>query len=378
MFGATTIQFIGGVFKAVGLFFPVLALAQESPSNDAVISIYGQINRGYLSYDDGAANTDIPFVGGSKTPDRLGFTVDSDLKNGWHFQGRGEVGFYWKETDRVNQIDPDDSSYEFDKQALRKLEISFAHAEYGKITIGQGPMAGSDAASQDLSLTNVVAGASVRGVAGGMFFRKTDGSLSTITVGNRFRTLGFSRTFRLRYDTPTKNGFTFAAAAGKEVLNDLDGRYYVDAALKYDVTQGDYRYKAVASVRWAGGNPETHYQKESLIFLASGSILHRPSRYNITGSFGVESDGYFAYMKFGRRWYKLLPFGWTAASIDYYYTRGNRPSNYKGNSFGLAVVQKFKAKNFDIYATIRQYKYDDDTADYFDSLGFLTGVRWQF
>jgi Gram-negative porin len=363
---------------AAVLFWPTLSLAQDAPSGDAVFTFYGQINRGFLYHNDGASEYKIPFVEGSKSPGRLGFTYDKDLKNGWHFQGRGEAGFYWKETDRVNQTDPNDSAYKFDKEALRKLEVSFAHAEYGKITVGQGPMAGSDAASQDLSLTNVAAGASVRGVAGGMYFRQRDGALSSFTIGNRFRTLGFSRTLRLRYDTPTKNGFTFAAAAGKEVLNDRDGRYYVDAALKYDVTKGDYRFKSAASIRWAGGNPDTLYKKESIVFLASGSLLHRPSRYNLTGSFGFESGGYFAYAKFGRRWYKLLPFGWTAASIDYYYTSGSRPNNFEGSSVGLAVVQKFKAKNFDIYATIRQYEYDDDTADYFDSLAFLTGLRWQF
>ncbi|SHK44524.1 hypothetical protein SAMN05444000_1302 [Shimia gijangensis] len=156
------------------------ALAQQQTEPIYGLQFYGQINRGYLYHDDGGAVTHVPFAGGSKSPGRFGLTYGSALPNGWNFLGRGEMGIEWKETDRVSQRDPLDDAYDFDKEALRKLEVQFSHPEVGTFFVGQGAMSGSDAAAQDLSLTNVVAGAAVRGVSGGMFLRQTDGTLSNI------------------------------------------------------------------------------------------------------------------------------------------------------------------------------------------------------
>lgn len=240
-------------------------------------------------------------------------------------------------------------------------------------------MASDGVTGQDLSLTNVVTGAAVKDVAGGFFFRRKDGTLTNFRIKDRFRTFGSSRRLRLRYDTPTRNNLTFSVAAGKEVLDDRDRRYYADAAVRYDRTQGDFRYKVAAAIRWAGGNPNTDFRRRDLNFIASGSVLHKPSRYNLTLGYGIaQGAGYYIYTKLGRRWYDLLPWGWTAFSIDYYYTKDGPDRDQIGKSVGLAAVQRIKAHDLDIYATIRRYDYDDPDADYFDSLAVLTGVRWRF
>lgn len=354
--------------------------AQESNVEErSGFDFYGQINRGILFYDDGQSKDIYPFVDNSKSVSRIGLTYDAPLDNGWQFQGRTEIGLLWKETNRVSQIDPDHSSYSFDENALRKLEVSFAHPDHGTFFIGQGAMASDGVTGQDLSLTNVVAGAAVKDIAGGMRFRRLDGTLTNFRVLDRFRTLGSSRRLRVRYTSPLYNNIRFAVAAGKEVLVERDGRYYADAAVLYDATSGDFRIKSAAAIRFAGGNDDTSYRDEELNFITSTSILHKPSRYNLTLGYGLSrGQGFYGYAKFGRRWYKFLPYGWTAASIDYYYTETGEDRDQVGQSIGLAVVQQVKEHNFDVYGSVRTYAYDDSLSDYFDSLAFLAGVRWRF
>lgn len=366
------------VAALIALVLGSLVRAEENHPA-AGTTFYGQINRGVLFFDDGQDSDLYAFVDNSKSTSRLGLKYDAPLDNDWRFQARGEVGLIWKETNRINQLDPNDSDFELDKESLRKLEVSFAHDQYGFFFIGQGAMASDGVTGQDLSLTNVVAGAAVKDVAGGFFFRRKDGTLTNFRIKDRFRTLGSSRRLRLRYDTTTRNNLNFSLAAGKEVLDDRDRRYYADAAMRYDRTQGDFRYKAAAAIRWAGGNPDTDFRRRDLNFIVSGSVLHKPSRYNLTLGYGIAQDaGYYTYTKLGRRWYDLLPWGWTAFSIDYYYTKDGPDRDQIGKSIGLAAVQQIKAHNLDIYATIRRYDYDDPDADYFDTLAVLTGVRWRF
>lgn len=355
-------------------------LAQDAPETPPQgLAFYGQINRAFQYYDDGQQTYKNFFIDNSKSVSRIGATYDQPLDNGWQMQFRGELGLTWDETNEVGQPDPPPGAFTFNREVLRKLEMSFGHPVYGTFFIGQGAMASDGITGQDLSLTTVVAGAAVKDMAGGMYFRTTAGDLTTFRIQDRFRTLGSSRRLRLRYDTPIRNNLSFSAAVGKEVLNEDDGRNYADIAVRYDNSPGDFRIKAGAALRWAGGYDQTKFQKEQISFIASGSVLHKPSRLNLTGAYGVSKEGdYYAYGKLGRRWYDFLPYGWTAVSLDYYYTDEQSFSNGEGSSVGFAVVQQFKEQNMHLYAAIRNYKYDDDDADYEDSLAILTGIRWQF
>lgn len=369
-----------GVFYFVpAAVMSAVALAQDAPESAQGLAFYGQINRAFQYYDDGQETYRHHFIDNSKSVSRIGATYDQSLDNGWQLQFRGEVGLTWEETNEVGQPDPPPNAFTFNRQVLRKLEVSFRHPDQGTFFIGQGAMASDGITGQDLSLTNVVAGAAVKDMAGGMYFRTKNGDLTPFRIQDRFRTLGSSRRLRLRYDTPVRNNLSFSAAIGKEVLNKDDGRNYADIALRYDNSPGDYRIKAGAALRWAGGYDETAFQKEQISFIASGSVLHKPSRFNLTGAYGVTKGGdYYAYAKLGRRWYNFLPYGWTAASLDYYHTEADSFAYSEGSSIGLAVVQQFKEQNLHVYAAIRNYKYDDDNADYYDSLAILTGIRWQF
>jgi len=356
------------------------AQTSDTETEQLGFNFYGQLNRGILWYDDGADDDVYPFVDNSKSVSRLGLTYDQSLDNGWHFQARGEIGLNWKETNNINQLDPNDSHYDFWDEGIRKLEVSWAHPEYGTFLVGQGAMASDGITGQDLSLTTVVAGTAVKDMAGGLLLRRADtGQLSNVRILDRFPTLGSSRRLRLRYDSPVSQNWSFAMAVGKEVLNSNDGRYYADAAARYDATKGDYRVKFGAAVQWAGGNPETTFRNDDVTLAVSGSVLHRPSRYSLSGTLGLrpESGGYI-YAKFGRRYYDLFSAGWTAFSIDHYYAREVVGRGDVSHSTGFAVVQQLKQQNSHLYLAVRTYDAKDELASYLRSWAVLTGIRWEF
>ncbi|MEP2027184.1 MAG: porin [Paracoccaceae bacterium] len=355
---------------------PCYSESLEEPSR---FDFYGQINRGILSFNDGQDQGTYVFVDNSKSVSRLGVTFDSSLQNDWRVQAVGEIGLIRKQINSISQTNPSDSDFEFGKRSLRKLDVALSHPERGTFYFGQGAMASDGITGQDLSLTTVVAGAAVKDVAGGFYFRRKDGALSSFRILERFRTLGESRRFRVGYKSPDLRGFTFSAAAGREILVEKDKRFYADTAMRYDGSLGDYRVKGGAALRFAGGFSGTEYRDNELNFIASGSVLHKPSRFNITSAYGnARDEGHYVYVKVGRRWYNLLPWGWTAASIDYYYTKDGPDRDRIGNSIGLALVQRVKSNDLDLYVTVRKYEYDDKEADYFDSLAVLAGIRWRF
>jgi len=356
-----------GALLVSALFFCLSsAKAEEAPATN----IYGQINRGILGFDDGEVINNYYFVDNSKSVSRIGVTHDTPLRNGWKLHLRGELALRWKETNAVSTDDPNHGSYDFDRSEIRKIEAGFKHERYGTFTIGQGAMAADGITGLDLSLTTVVAGTPVQDAAGGQFLLPVNPSGDRIRVKQAFRSMGSSRRLRIRYDAPVTNGFRFVAAAGQEVLSYTDDQYYVDTSLRWDGDGGDFRFRAGGALRWIENRPN--------VFIASGSILHRPSGWNLTLATGYASDqARYAYGKIGyiARWF---PIGQTALSLDLYDGDNIATSGGSSRSVGFAVVQKIKDPKIDLYALVRRYDYDEPAASYKEATALLVGARWSF
>ena len=362
---------------ALGLVFATSAVSQHNEAPPEGWSIYGQINRGVLAYDDGPTDNTYGFVDNSKSVSRIGATYDTPLDNDWRLHARGELALKWKETNTVNRLDPNDANFEFDRTELRKLEVEFIHDRYGKLTFGQGAMAADGITGLDLSLTTVVSGTPVQDAAGGQFLVPVGTDVpSDKQIKRTFRSMGSSRRLRFRYDAPITNGWRFVAAAGQEVLSYTDDRNYADASLRYDGDHGDFRLRAGGAYRWIEDRPD--------VFIASGSVLHRPSGWNVTFATGHEQSGaHYYYGKLGyiARWFDI---GHTAMSVELYdgasiYQNAATPVAYSDSrSYGLAVVQRLRPSGIDLYALVRHYEYADSDADYQDGLAFLAGARWSF
>ncbi|TCL00329.1 hypothetical protein BXY66_2970 [Shimia isoporae] len=361
--------------------FATAVAAEDAPADGrGVFGFYGQINRGVLSYDDGLSRDEYWFVDNSKSVSRIGATWVQDMRDGWRFRARGELALRWKETNRIDQDNPHDRDYKFDRGEIRKVEVEFRHDDFGVLFAGQGAMAADGFTGLDLSLTTVVAGTPVQDAAGGMFLRRVDGANSTLRIRQAFRSMGSSRRLRLRYDSPMLGGWRLAIAAGREVVSEASssqfGKIFADASARYDGDHGDFRLRGGGAYRWIENGKN--------VFIASGSVLHRPSGWNFTLATGHEAaGGRYSYGKIGyiARWFDI---GQTALSIDYYSGQDLYGGNIAGAgngdsvSYGFAVVQKMRDPKIDFYALIRRYEYDTPTVAYHDSIAFLAGARWQF
>lgn len=351
----------------------VPAFAQSVPlefsgPNGSSARFYGQINQGFLYYDDGGESETFAPVDNDNSSTRFGVEFEYPVGN-WVIGGTAEAEYQVRPSNKVSQTDRYyDDGWKFDEEDIRKVEIYFA-TPYGKLSLGQGSMATDGIAEIDLSGTGVIAYSSVADTAGGQFFRTDAGDLTDITVGSVFDNLDGSRRFRVRYDTPTYAGFTLSAAYGQEVIADGDDDDYYDFALRYANVFGDFETEAGVGYGFAGDDVET--------LSGSASVMHTPTGLNLTVAAGEEDqDGgdslSYGYIKAGLQ-RDFFAFGATAFSVDYY--GGDMDL---GESWGLAAVQNFDAQNLEVYGTVRNYSYDGADDDLDDGLAVFSGVRWKF
>lgn len=360
-------------FAAALVAAAVPGIAQSVPleitgPNGARAKFYGQINQGYLYYDDGGASESYVPVDNDNSSSRFGIDLEYPIWN-WLLGGNFEAEYQIRPSNEVNQLDSyKEDGWDFNDDDLRKLEI-FAATPYGKLWLGQGSMATDGIAEIDLSGTRVIAYSNVSDTAGGQFFRAANGTLTDITVGEVFENLDGGRRFRVRYDTPTYAGFTLSAAYGQEVIAKDDDEDHYDFALRYANTFGDYKTEAGVGFAFSG--------TESLTISGSASIQHMPTGVSLTFATGEEdNDGSdslsYGYLKAGLT-RDFFAIGATAFSVDYYGS-----SSDLGESWGLAAVQNFDTHNTEIYATVRNYGYSGSGENLDDGLAVFTGVRWKF
>jgi len=177
---------------------------------------------------------------------------------------------------------------------------------------------------------------------------------------------------RVRYDTPSFNGFRFKASFGRDYLDHNDADLY-DVAATYSGVLNDFKVgAAVALARDAGTG--TDQMDGSL------SVLHKPSGFNLTIAGGSRHDqgiGQYGYIKLG---YILDYFviGSTALSVDYYYGTDFNVDGSQSASVGLAAVQRIEGWNVDLWPLWRVYDDGDPAAGYEPGNDVFGGVRYSF
>ncbi|WP_274629847.1 hypothetical protein [Arvimicrobium flavum] len=336
-----------------------------------VIRLYGQINMGVLSYDDGQV-TDTNFVDNDNSSTRAGLQMSS-TRGDWNFGSTFEVEYQPLASNDVSQVNhtPD---WDFGQKNIRKAEITMANERFGKLWLGQGSMASDGTAEVDKSGTTVVAYASIPDTAGGYFFRFEDDDLSDIQVGDAFSDFdGLGRKFRVRYDTPKYNGFGLRASYGVDwVADDADAQY--DIAATYDGDFDDFVLGGAISL--------SRNETNDTNFLAgSVSGLHKASGISLTLAAGQEDtdgpSGYYGYTKLGYE-RDFFDIGSTAFSVDYYLGKDIAAEASDSQSVGLAAVQNIDSANLSLWLLWRNYSYDDNNGEYETSQAFFGGALFKF
>lgn len=344
-------------------------------NRERLSQFYGQLNLGYLSYDDGQVVADYPLIDNANSGSRLGYLFSRDVGNGWTLGSLLEVSWTASSTSSAN-ITNREEDLDREVYGLRHADLTFEHGGFGKFWIGQGAMASDGTSGVDLSGTNVIASSAVADSAGGQLLRTSGGALVPSSIDDVFSVDdGLKRKVRLRYDSVDLGGYDFRVSVGKDLLND-DETLLFDLASTYrgELQGGDVAFQAAASV----AKPKS----AEYLLNGSASVLHVPSGLSLTGALALEHhrdrNARYLYLKTGYQqdFFKL---GRTAVSLDVYFGSDVDRADSSSQSLGVSFVQNFDRTRAQFYGTVRKYQYARAGGTTFeDGVAAFTGVRLRF
>lgn len=341
------------------------------PSPLGVITLYGQINLAYQSFDDGGTTTD-GIVDNGNWNTRLGFLVYKPLGD-ITLRVRFESGLGLRNSAAISQVG-EPSWIHTKRTALRWFELA-ADTPYGTLSAGQGSSASDGTAGLDDSFTFHSGATDSSDGFGSFRFRDSAGNLTNVAVGQVNDSFDGARRFRLRYDTPAYHGFTFASSYGTNILNRADDNDYYDVAVRWLGDVGDVVVRSALGYQWIDNPNGANAERVA----GSVSALHTPTGLNLAFSSGHQIDGAkYYWMRAGWR-FDAIEAGTTSVSVDYYNGSDFLTNGANSENFGLYAVQTIDAASLDLYAGWRRFTYSDRTGtSYQDADGFLVGCRFAF
>lgn len=352
---------------------PLAALDEVQLKNGGTFRFYGQIDPAILSFDDGGTTTSY-LVDNANSNTRFGFWLHAPESSGVSVSFNFETALGVRASNTASQSSLGDV-LDWARTSIRKVDLKVETRDLGTFWLGQGSTASDGAATSDQSGTTLVTYNGISDTAGGFLFRTTGGALAPVPVGAVFPSFDGGRRARLRYDTPSFQGFTLSIAHGQEVLSSAVDLVDTDIALRYSRDFGDFRVRAAAAYLYR--DPAALANSRSTI--GSLSVLNKATGLNAALSIGDrDRTGEYVYAKLGWR-HTFNRFGETAMSIDFYQGRNMVTSGSESQSFGLGIVQNFDDIRAEAYLGLRSYAYDDTSAvDYLDARSVLFGARWKF
>jgi hypothetical protein len=302
------------------------------------VAVYGQINKAEL-YAHAENEEEVYHVDNDNRSTRIGvkatakpinkFTVGAHLEYEYESNANNKVGQEWSDTDD-------------DDFADRTMEV-FIECRFGKLSLGQGQgkFAFDDTTEVDLSGTAVVGAAKTQSMAGEVpFFDDGSPPLSTATVSAAFNHLnGFSRKNRIRYDSPSCNGFSLAVSSAS----------------------GSKENQVSGCVSFLADNGLN-------LTMASGMLEDKSSS---------REDANYYYGKIGYI-AQLFDLGSTAFAIDYGRFEEIKENDDKGDTIGVLAIQKLKNWNTEVYFGYRHYELDRTGTDFDNINAFMSGLRIKF
>lgn len=332
---------------------------------------YGQIHLAYQAFDDGQQTT-ANIVDITNANSRVGFYLQpADGGNGLSFQFESGIGL--RPSSKTSQLNTPEA-WNWSRRDLR--QVQFIHkGDFGKFRLGQGSMATDKVAQNDLGKTVVVAESTISEANGAYLFRTSTGSLSGITIGDSFDNFDGGRRFRLRYDSPSVQGFFVAMAYGIEVLTSGNDDNYYDLTLNYANQFGDIKVSGSIGTAYAQTTTSTDRTTAgSISFLDDRTGLNL----SIAGGADANGNGQYYYLKAG--WNKqFFDAGVTKLIFETYQGSDYVTNASRSRMWGVAVIQEFDAQRIEAYAGYRAFSYDDKTpTQYLDAGALQIGARVRF
>lgn len=374
--------------------------------NGATLLFYGQINKGFLNYDDGVDTETYDLIDNDNSSTRFGLQYTQPFGD-WTFENVNEFEYAPFSTDNINinQQSPSSEEYDLSNDNIRKIDFTLENDRFGKFWLGQGSMATDGVAEADLSGTDVIGYSAVGDSAAAQLIRYSNRDLEDSfgpEIGDAFANYDGGRLFRIRYDTPSFNGLSVAFAFGRDLLEDDDDERELnqyDVALNYE--------NEFESVEVAGGVGYYGNEDDISTWSGSASALHTPTGLNATFAAGLQDaegqERTYWYGKLGLL-RDFVDWGASAVAVDYYAgddiftsdsvevfdSNGNPVLDENGDavagditrsdstSRGLSLVQNVDAWNTELWLTYRNYDYSDNFASYEDGQAIFGGARFSF
>jgi len=342
--------------------------AVKTGNPKANIKIYGQVNKAVLYSDDGD-DTNLYLVDNDNSSTRVGLLATIKPSQRVEIGSRIEVEYQTNASNEVNQNDTRVDDTDFDK---RHLDLWVDANNIGKFSLGWGSTASDGTSEVDLSGTGVVGYSSVGSMAGGQLFYDSDANaLSETRIGSVFNNMdGLGRDERIRYDSPTFNGFTGSAS----YIADGGG----DFAVRYAAKMEGFKLAAAAAFANPGGTSNSVDDQ----LAGSVSVLHETG-FNGTVAIGIRDhkggrdDGGFFYTKFGYR-ARWCPLGVTSLSTDYGRYSDIGADGDDADTLGFQMVQDIQEWGTEAYLGYRFHKLDRNGVDYDNINSIMTGMRVKF
>ena len=355
----------------------VLAEAASEEKKGAVVSgesraklkLYGQVNKALLYSDDGnKGNTYLVDNDNSSTRiGVLGTIIPDDI---YEIGTRIEVEYQTNPSNLVNQEDKRVEDIGFEK---RQLDLWVDAKTFGKLSLGWGSTASDGTSEMDLSGTGVIGYSAIADMAGGqLFYNKNTNTLSDTPINAAYSNMdGLGRQERIRYDSPSFNGFIGSAS----YIADGGG----DLAVRYTVQMDAFKLAAAA----AYADPGSAGLVIDNQLAGSLSVLH-DSGFNGTFAMGTrdqkragQNDAEFFYAKFGYRG-RWCPMGVTSLSADYGRFWDFDVNGDVADTFGLQLVQDLQGWGSEAYVGYRFHELDRNGVDFDTINAIMSGVRVKF
>lgn len=343
--------------------------AVKTSNPKASIKIYGQVNKAVLYSDDGH-NEDLYLVDNDNSSTRIGLIGAITPNERYEIGTKIEVEYQTNPSNAVWQENKRNTPN--DKFEKRHLDLWVDANTLGKFSLGWGSTASDGIAEVDLSGTAVVGYSSVGDMAGGQRFYDSDaGGLSATAIGNAFSNMdGLGRDERIRYDSPSFNGFVGSTS----YVADGGGDFAVRYSARVDA------FKLAAGAAYANPGSTSDMVDDQLS--GSVSVLH-DSGFNGTFAMGMRDhksgrdDGEFFYTKFGYRG-RWCPLGVTSLSADYGHYSDIAADGDDADTIGFQMVQDIQEWGTEAYLGYRIHKLDRNGADFDNINALMTGMRVKF
>lgn len=368
----------------------VLPLVFFSAAAGADVTFYGHANRAAMYVnDDHEAHWH--FVDNDHSATRLGVKMSYEQSNEIQVGALVEYQLESTSSRTVTQLAQNGTT----GITIRHADVWFANPTWGKVSLGQGLTATDGTSECTFSGTELVNYVASNGdFLGGYYFHR-DGSSARVTAADPivasvlYMNDGHGRTDRLRYDSPTWRGFSFAAS----FVNIAAERFGTNAALRYSGDLGAFQVKA--ALGYSFNNKGTNDQAtaasggtDQSIWDGSIAFLHTDSGWNAAFSYEnaekstdtnatANKDADYWYVELGKQ-NEWIACGNTNLSISYMKSEDVVANDDSGHSWGFGLVQHLDRANSELYVGVRASDYKTNTQDYDTIWAVMAGMRVKF